>query len=253
MKQLFNVLGALVLGAGAMYYLDPEQGRRRRALVADRVDSLSHDARDYLEGQRKRTADRVRGLMARARSRMRSEPPSDEQLHGQIRSRLGRAVSYPHAIETEVRQGRVILRGAILANEYNAAMVDLWAIRGVTGIDSQLTLHTDPSGVPGMQGKPHRTRGRRLRNFARLAATVLAVVGGIGAGFGARRTQGMARAGALSLAMTLLAYGFGDSTRRIVRRRRARPAAPKEGTVQALPEGAPIPTGETARPATAWH
>lgn len=256
MKPIFNVLGALVLGAGAMYYLDPDQGRRRRAQVADRMDSMSHDARDYLAGQRKRTANRVRGLMARARGRLFSEPPGDEQLHGRIRSRLGRSVSYPHAIETEVREGHVVLRGAILAGEYNGAMAELWSIPGVVAIDSQLTQHADPAHVPGMQGKPHRPRGRRLRNFARTVATILAVAGGIGASLGARNAEGKARTGILGMALTLLALGLSDGTRRIVRQRRSRlPAARREEAAAqtTLPQELTAPTSEPAPLPAAWH
>lgn len=256
MKQISTVLGALLLGAGAMYYFDPEQGRRRRALVADRVDSVSHDARDYLEGKRKRTADRVRGLFASARSRMTSAPPSDEQLNAQIRSRLGRAVSFPHAVETNVQQGRVQLRGFILADEFNPLMAEIWTLRGVTAIDSQLSQHTEPGNVPALQGKPRRARRVRMRNLRRTAATALAIGGGIGASLGALRAEGGVRAGMLSLALGLLAWGLSGA-RRMMAMRHGRPAqAPieiAEPRAEPRPETAVGVTTAEPAPPSAWH
>lgn len=259
MKQISTLLGALILGAGAMYYLDPEQGRRRRALVADRVDSVSHEARDYFDSRRRRTADRVRGLLATLRGRMTAAPPSDEQLNGHIRSRLGRVVSYPHAIETEVKQGRVQLRGAILAGEFNVMMAEIWSLRGVTAIDSQLSLHAEPGSAPALQGRPRRAGRVRMRNLRRSATTALAITGAIGAGIGALGAEGAARTGMLSLAVGLLAWGLSGA-RRLTPARYAQPGQPPtekaEGKAErtaetpggiAAPEAAPGPAS------SAWH
>lgn len=256
MKHFFNLLTALALGAGAMYYLDPQQGRRRRALVGDKVDSISHDTRDYLEGRRKRMGDRVQGMFARVRSRFSKAVPSDQQLYGHVRSCLGRAVSYPHAVETDVRQGRVLLKGDILEDEFNSLMAEIWAIRGVKAIDSQLALHAEPGEVPALQGRPRRTRRAKMRQFGRNAATTLAIAGGIGAALKAMRAEGSAT-GMATLAIALLAYGMGDGAQRAMRRRqgrsqqaqRARPAAGAEH----LPERAGEETPALLSPTAAFH
>ena len=61
MEQTLRLLGGIGLGAGLMYFLDPQQGRRRRALVRDQFTHLSREAcdaadvtafvRTYAEGQ----------------------------------------------------------------------------------------------------------------------------------------------------------------------------------------------------------
>lgn len=231
MNRFFAIVGALALGAGTMYYLDPQQGRRRRALVGDRIDSVSHDARHYLASQRKRATDRVRGLFAQVRSRMLAGPPTDQQLHGHLRSRLGRVVSYPHAIETEVMQGRVTLRGDILQREYNPLMTEIWALPGVAAVDSQLAQHAEPGNIPGMQGRARRIGSTRLHGYARNAATALAVAGGLTAGLRALRAEGPVSTGMFSLAFALFAFGMGDGAQRLVRQRRWRRMQP--GTRQA--------------------
>lgn len=260
MKQLSTVLGALLLGAGAMYYFDPEQGRRRRALAADRLDSVSHDARDYLQGKRKRTADRMRGMFAAMRGRMNAGAPGDEQLNAQIRSRLGRIVSFPPAIETHVMQGRVQLRGDILANEFNPLMAEIWTLRGVTAIDSQLAQHTAPGSVPALQGKPRRAMRGRMRQLRRSATTALAVSAGIGAGIGALRAASGGRAvSMLSLALGLLTWGLKGAGRLMPMRQSGRARGGERGDLRSehAPESAAsVGTVEPAAPgpaSAAWH
>lgn len=213
MRHFFSLVGALALGAGAMYYLDPEQGRRRRALVGDKVDSLAHDARGYLDGRRKRATDRVRGLFYRVRGRLSSGTPDDQQLHGHVRARLGRAVSYPHAVETRVEQGRVVLKGDILERELDSLLTEIHAIRGVKAVDSQLSLHAEPGSVPRFQGRPHHVETAEAAHLVRDRLAVLAIAGGLGAALKALRTHGPA-ASMLLVTSAFLAYAMGGGARR---------------------------------------
>lgn len=218
MNRLLTFIGAAALGASAMYYLDPEHGRRRRADMGSRMDGLSHDTRDYIDRQRKRGADRIQGVLARMRGRLEARPLSDQQLHGRLRSRLGRAVSYPHAVETEVQQGRVQLRGHILADEFNTLMTEIWSLPGVVAVDSQLSLHSQPGGVPALSGAPNRITRARMRSIGRDGASALALLGGLGLALRGMSREGMSKAGLLSVATALMAYGMGDGAVRMARR-----------------------------------
>lgn len=248
-SPILAAIGALALGAGAMYYLDPEQGRRRRALISDKYNSATHHTRETLEAQRTRAADHAHGWLARARHTFSRAPVTDEQLNGRIRARLGRLVSYPHGIETQVSLGRVTLRGAVLSAEVNTLMSAIWSMRGVTGVDNQLSVHDEPGNVPGLQGKPREARRGRYRVQARNAASALAVLGGLGAGLGAVNAHGRARTGALSLATALLALGLGDNLRRAIRLRQSRPHG-ESGEARQLPRREPATVEEIA-PASA--
>lgn len=217
MNRLLTFLGVAALGAGAMFYLDPDHGRRRRAQVGSRVDGLAHDTRHYLDRQRKWSADRLQGAVARMRGRLEERPLSDQQLHGRLRSRLGRAVSYPHAIETDVQQGRVQLRGHILADEFNVLMTEVWSLPGVTSVESHLSLHSDPNGVPALSGTPNRITRARMRTLKRGGLSAFALLGGAGLALRGMSREGATRAGLLSAATAMMAYGVGDGATRIAR------------------------------------
>lgn len=67
------------IGAGLMYLLDPNQGRRRRALLRDKLIALSNDAGDALGSQARHLRNRAQGVIAEASSKFRSSESGNEQ------------------------------------------------------------------------------------------------------------------------------------------------------------------------------
>ncbi|MEI2416536.1 BON domain-containing protein [Orrella sp. JC864] len=154
MKHTFDRLVALAVGAAAMYYLDPQMGRRRRALLCDKFDALCHDACHAMQAKGKDAAHRVKGMVAQAGSSMASEPVDDERLAERIRSQLGRLVSTPGAVDVSVADGVATLSGQILAAEREPLVEAVAAMQGVGGVDDRLSTHDAPGNVPELQGAP---------------------------------------------------------------------------------------------------
>src|SRR5712691_4631162 len=92
-----------VLGAAAMYFLDPQSGRRRRALTRDQLVHAGRVLNEAGKVTARDTAQRARGLWSEAKRRFRREHAvSDGALVGRVRAALGRVVSHPHAVEVFV-------------------------------------------------------------------------------------------------------------------------------------------------------
>ncbi len=145
---------ALLAGAVAMFYLDPQGGRRRRALTRDKVSATYHDARVRAEAKARVAADRARGMVAEARRRLWPfGRPSDAQLNARVRAQLGHVVRNPHAIQTEVQAGCVQLRGKVLRHEIDGLMAGLWSVPGVQRIVNELAVYTEPGSEPELQGE----------------------------------------------------------------------------------------------------
>jgi osmotically-inducible protein OsmY len=140
MGTLFRIAAAFAAGAAAMYYLDPETGRRRRALVRDRGIAARHDLEDYASAASRRASDTLQGTAARTRSRVSREPVDDEQLHERIRSRLGHVVERPGDIEVQVRDGYVVLSGTVDEEEIDQVLGTVAAITGVESVDNLLSV-----------------------------------------------------------------------------------------------------------------
>ncbi len=62
MNAMRTLLTGLGLGAGLMYILDPDQGRRRRAMVRDQANRLTNEVQEGVEVVRRDMNNRLEGL-----------------------------------------------------------------------------------------------------------------------------------------------------------------------------------------------
>lgn len=70
----------LGLGAAAMYLLDPEQGRRRRALMRDQMTKARRVMRERASGKAQDLRNRAHGLAAETRRAVSETPESSHHL-----------------------------------------------------------------------------------------------------------------------------------------------------------------------------
>jgi hypothetical protein len=144
------------LGAGLMYFFDPELGRRRRALAADQFTHACCSLEDFFGKATRDLGNRAQGLTAELGHRFHREPmPSDEVLVERVRSILGRYVSHPRAIEVAAMNGYVVLRGPILAGEVDGVLQAASSVRGVVDVADELEIHRNQDH-PALQGERPR-------------------------------------------------------------------------------------------------
>jgi hypothetical protein len=147
---------SLLLGAAAgsavMFLLDPNGGRRRRALMRDRVIRGTRKTRNGLGATSRDLVNRTGGVASVARRRWSAEPVSDVKLVERVRAKLGRACSHPRAIGVDAHDGHITLRGPILSAELNAVLAAAASVRGVSSVDNKLDPHQTAEGIPSLQG-----------------------------------------------------------------------------------------------------
>jgi hyperosmotically inducible periplasmic protein len=143
LKHPLSFVGGLIAGALAMYYLDARSGSRRRAVVRHKLVAAGHDLSSMAEAKSKRAVGRIKGMLVTHRMDRvsHSRPQSDQQLHDRIRSRLGRLIHYPKAVEVEVGQGRVRLHGHVLRREVDDLCREVQHMAGVRELYSELQVH----------------------------------------------------------------------------------------------------------------
>jgi len=64
---MIRILGVLGVGAAVMYFFDPISGKRRRALLRDKVNHYQKEAREYAAGAAQDLRNRAQGVVAEAR------------------------------------------------------------------------------------------------------------------------------------------------------------------------------------------
>ena len=178
-----RLLFSAAVGAAAMYFLDPQAGRRRRVRTRDKAERVARRVRNAYDVTLRDTEHRVAGFKAEARAlgrRLRGEACDDQTLTERVRAVLGRYVSHPHAIEVTASSGVVGLSGPILAQEVPSLMRAVRLVPGVRRVANELAVHQEAGNVSSLQGGVPR-RGERFELFqdnwspaARLA------IGGLG-------------------------------------------------------------------------
>lgn len=155
LKTVCSIALAFAAGALAMYLMDPNTGRRRRAMIRDRGASLGHDADHYVRGKVKRAAHRLKGVAARGRASLSTQPLDDDRLHDRIRARLGRVVGHPHDVEVHVHDGWVQLKGSVAEEEFDELLRVVSSMHGVRNLESLLRTTSSPSQPAGPRLGPH--------------------------------------------------------------------------------------------------
>ena len=131
-KNASTAIGALAAGATTMFLLDPAQGRRRRAMVRDKMVRAGRVPTDATGVIARDVANRAQGMLAATRSRLRREEDlSPEKIKARARAVLGRVVSQPRAISVDSADGTLIVSRYILEREVEPL---LRALQGVFGV-----------------------------------------------------------------------------------------------------------------------
>ena len=190
----------LGIGTIVMYVLDPDRGKRRRALLRDKCVSATRKTGEAIEITARDLTNRAQGIATSIQSRFTSAETDDAVLVDRVRSKLGRIVSHPGAIAVASENGNVTLRGPILEAEVDNLLSCVKTVQGVNEVTNNLEVHQEAGNHPALQGGRERPGYQfeflqenwspAARFVAGAAGASLAVYGGIrrdalGAGLGA--------------------------------------------------------------------
>lgn len=113
MRKLIGLIG---LGAALTYFLDPEQGARRRATTRDRVTSFFRRRARQGEQLGRSAAAQAEGMVQKAKH-LQEEPkeqPDDVTLTRKVETELFRDADIPKGqININAENGKIVLRGEV--------------------------------------------------------------------------------------------------------------------------------------------
>jgi uncharacterized membrane protein len=207
MNKALKVVSAAGLGAGLMYLFDPDRGKRRRALLRNKAEHASRIAADAAGKTRRDVRNHLLGAFAEVESLFRTGEVSNVVLEERVRSKLGRVVSHPHAVEVKTNKGIVTLSGPVLADELHPLLDAVAAVSGVKSIENWLEVHEHAGEIPALQGGRPR-QGERFgplkTNWSPTTRVVATVAGGALAAYGAKR-RGLVGTAAGSVGLGIVA------------------------------------------------
>jgi BON domain-containing protein len=145
-----SILTGVIVGAAAAYLFDPERGRARRAMLADRVGAQLRRGWHTANELRTRTSAGAATFpqrMVQLRS-LRPRPADDLTLRDRVESEVFRNADLPKGrINFDVESGVVTIRGQV-DNAYQIAYVEKAVLKvpGVAGVEN--LLHVDGTPAP---------------------------------------------------------------------------------------------------------
>lgn len=158
MNRALNLAIALGLGAIGTYLLDPDVGRRRRALLRDKGVRSWFQTQGMLRTATRDMEHRVQGLVVGVPKMLQSEVVDDDILVERVRSRMGRVCSHPHALRVLAHDGVLTIEGPVLEDEAHTLIGAVRLVRGVKDVVDNLEPHSrqEAQNIPALQGGRHR-------------------------------------------------------------------------------------------------
>ncbi len=176
MNQWRSGLTLAGLGAFAMYLLDPDRGKQRRARVKDAAVHTGYEAKKFSGRFQRDAANRVAGTIADAEKMLQWETPevSDEVLLQRVRSAVGRSVSHARALDVKCKDGAVELSGWVMMYEVDDLVRAVRRVPGVKSASAFLHVANRSGKISALQGGRRRRAAGLWRNRWSPTARVMA-------------------------------------------------------------------------------
>jgi hypothetical protein len=142
-SALASKTGAAIAGAGAMYFLDPHAGRRRRHVARDKVIKLLRRRGRDAERKARYAQGVAAGRVHEARHAHDQRPqPDDVTLAHKVESEIFREADAPKGtVNINAERGVVYLRGYAHSQEWiDRLIVRAEGVEGVAGVRNLLHL-----------------------------------------------------------------------------------------------------------------
>lgn len=140
MKYSESMLFGMALGAGLVYFLDPDKGGRRRALVRDQLTHAGHELEDAARKGARHSRNIAIGKAHELKASLTERQVDDVVLEERVRSSVGRAAEHARHVEISADDGTVTLRGAVTPGEVQSVVRAAKRVRGVEHVANQLDV-----------------------------------------------------------------------------------------------------------------
>lgn len=136
---VFVGVAGILIGAAAMYLLDPVAGRRRRHFLRDKTASAGRHAGQRTTRFVTNLRNRLRGMWHETQGRLSREQIADDRtLCERIRSAIGHVSQHASSVRVSARNGVITLSGAVPEREAGDILSAAHGVRGVHEIVDHL-------------------------------------------------------------------------------------------------------------------
>jgi len=170
--KLKTLLVSIGLGAGLMYFMDPQHGNRRRAQVRNRANGLVNNLDDSIDTALQDMRNRARGVLSELTAKLSDQGTPDWILEERVRSTLGRLSRNARGIDVRSDGGHIHLSGPVLREDKDTLIKAASRARGVYGVDDELQIFDNPQDISSLQSSPSETQQQNWSPATRLLSGV---------------------------------------------------------------------------------
>src|SRR5512139_2384970 len=149
--RLKTLLATVGITAGLMYFLDPQQGNRRRAQVQNQINRWINDLNYSIDTGKRDLRNRTRGVLSEMTARLSDQGAPDWILEERVRSNFGRIAGNTRGVNVRADGGYIYLSGPALREERDAILKAAARTRGVHGVEDELQLFDNPEDIPSLR------------------------------------------------------------------------------------------------------
>ena len=150
--KLKTLVTSVGIGAALMYFLDPQHGNRRRALVRDRINSLIHNMDDSIDMIMEDTRNRARGVLSEMTAKFSDQGTTpDWILEERVRAALGRATRHSRLLDVRSNGGNILISGPVLRADKDEIIKSASRARGVHMVQDELQVFETAKDLPSLQ------------------------------------------------------------------------------------------------------
>jgi uncharacterized membrane protein len=178
--RLKTLLVTVGLGAGLMYFFDPQQGNRRRAQVQNQINTWISDLETSIDMGKRDLRNRTRGVLSEMTAKLSEQDAPDWILEERVRSNFGRISGNTRAVDVRANRGHIYLSGPVLRQDRDTILKAAARTCGVYGVEDELQLFDNPQDIPSLREgvSTNRPTGSEMQQNWSPAARLLSGVGG---------------------------------------------------------------------------
>ncbi|HEY7338120.1 MAG TPA: SRPBCC family protein [Bryobacteraceae bacterium] len=163
MNRAKSVAAGLAAGSMLMYFADPDRGKRRRALASDKAGRAWRGFSALLDKARRDVAHRAAGAFFGAKAAFQDHAADGDIVVQRVRSKIGRLVSHPHAIDVSAQGDAIVLTGAVLVDEIDRLLRRARAVPGVKNVVNRLKIYENGAQISSQGGPARASRHEWIR------------------------------------------------------------------------------------------
>lgn len=202
--KLKTLLASIGLGAGLMYFFDPEHGEQRRTMVRDRANNLVNNFDESIDMAMDNARHRIRGVLSEMTAKVSGQGSPDWILEERVRSSLGRMA---RGIMISANDGQITLSGPVLRDDEDIVIKTAMRTRGVHGVQNQLKAVDDAQEISSLQGTQRSSTNGGQGNWSPTTRLLSSVGGSLLTLYGLTR-RGVAKPVLSTAGLVLTARGM---------------------------------------------